>query len=177
LIFSDLFAKKNNFVKNTKMKIAIVYATKYGTTKKVAEKIQSEIGIEKVQLFNLKEFDKIDLSQFDSIFIGGSIYAGRIQKKVSEFCRKNSVSLLRKRLGLFICCMYEGEIAEQQIKTAYPEILLNYATSIKVLGGDIMFDKMNFFEKVIIKKVSGVKESISNINYTKITEMIIEMNK
>ena len=159
------------------MKTAIVYATKYGTTEKVAAKIQSEIGTEKVQLFNLKELDKIDLSQFENVFIGGSIYAGSIQKKVSEFCKNNSADLLKKRLGLFICCMYDGEIAEQQIKKAYPEVLLNHATSIKVLGGDIMFDKMNFFEKVIVKKVSGVKESISNINYAKISEMVAEMNR
>ena len=64
------------------MKIAIVYATKYGCTKKCAEILKSYLHGE-VSIHSAKA-DKINLSRYDAVFIGGSVYMGKIQKEIKN---------------------------------------------------------------------------------------------
>ena len=52
------------------MKTAIVYATKYGCTKECAEILKTYLHGE-VNILSAKA-DKINLSQYDAVFIGGS---------------------------------------------------------------------------------------------------------
>jgi menaquinone-dependent protoporphyrinogen oxidase len=156
------------------MKSAIFYATNHGTTAKVAKKIQIGIGIENTELFNLKYIKKIDLSQYDKILIGGSIHAGSIQKRVSRFCKEHTFELVQKPLGLFLCCM-DKEQASLEFDSVYPELLRNHAKSKKIMGGEFLFDKMNFIEKFLIKKISGVTSTKLMIEEGKIAEMVEEM--
>ena len=156
------------------MRTAIVYASKHGTTEKVARQIQQKLGEDKAQLFNLKNNPKFYLSHFEQVILGGSIHAGQIQKRMKDYYQQNTPELLEKRLGLFLCCMHEEE-AENQFNNVYPQVLRNHAISKKVMGGEFRFDKMNFFEKAIVKKIAGINESVSKINETKIQEFINEM--
>ena len=54
------------------MKAAIVYATKYGCTKKCAEMLKTYLNGE-ADILSAKS-DKISLAQYDTVFIGGSVY-------------------------------------------------------------------------------------------------------
>ena len=157
------------------MKTAIVYVSKHGTTEKTAQKIQQGLGEANTKLVNLKNSSLIDLSQFDQVIVGGSIHAGMIQNRIKDFCNKNTVTLLEKRLGLFISCFYEGETAQTQLEKAYPEILKKHAISCKVMGGEMLLEKMNFFEKLIVKKVAGITQSDSKIKHENIEAFIQEM--
>ncbi len=140
-------------------KYLIAYATKYGTTERAATIIRESLG--EAVACNLKKEPCPDLENFDWIIIGGSIYAGRIQKEVKKFCQKNSDLLRQKKVGLFICCLYDGEKAEQQFREAFPEELRLAARARAIFGGELSFEKMNFLEKFVIKKFIGVKESFS----------------
>ncbi len=155
------------------MQTAIVYTTTHGTTEKVVAKMQDLLGKQDTVTFNLKNKKDIDLSQFEGIIIGGSIHAGMIQKRVKDFCRENMSVLLQKPLGLFICGMNVPEY-QSQLEKAFPEELRKHAKSTKVVGGEFLFEKMNFFQKLIVKKISGIKESISKIDENMIEEFIME---
>lgn len=157
------------------MNTAIIYASSHGTTAKVSHQIAEKMGLDKTRLFNLKEEANIDLSEFDRVIIGGSIHAGQIQGRVKKFCNQNMITLLQKQLGLFICGMNEAEF-ETEFINAFPELLRKHATSSKVMGGEFLFDKMNFFQRVIVRKISGVNQSVSRIKEGKIEEMVNEMN-
>jgi menaquinone-dependent protoporphyrinogen oxidase len=135
------------------MKTLIVYASKYGCTEKCARLISEKLN-EKADLCNLEKAKAADISQYDNVIIGGSIYVGRIQKSINEFCVNNLGSLRSKKVGLFVCCMREGEEAAAQLKTAFPEELSNSAAAKDILGGEIIFGRMNFFDKLIVKKVA-----------------------
>jgi menaquinone-dependent protoporphyrinogen oxidase len=158
------------------MRTAIVYASKHGTTEKVAQNIQKMIGEDKAQLFNLKNNRHFDLAQFDQVVVGGSIHAGTIQKRIKKFVDQHRPELLEKKLGLFICCMHEQE-AETEFNNAYPEILRSHAVSKKIMGGEFRFDKMNFIEKALVKKIAGINDSVSKIDEGKIQELVGEMEK
>lgn len=149
------------------MNTAIIYATTHGTTEKVALKIKELAGSENTFLFNLKDGLPFDLDVFDKIIIGGSIHAGMIQKRVKDFCKQHTLELLQKPLGLYLCGMNEPEYEVQMAKN-FPEILRRHATAMDTLGGEFLFDKMNFFQKLIVKKVSGISESVHKLNDEKI---------
>lgn len=157
------------------MKTAIIYRSHHGTTEKVALMLSQLIGRENTQVFNLKTDKNIDLSAFDKVIVGGSIHAGNVQKSVKEFCTSHMDSLLEKPLGLFLSSMEEKQ-AQEQFDRAYPELLRTHARSCKLTGGEFNFDKMNFLEKAIIRKIGGIKESVSKIDESSIREMVLEMS-
>jgi menaquinone-dependent protoporphyrinogen oxidase len=156
------------------MKTAIIYASSHGTTGKVAMLIQDGLGADSTRLINLKETRTVDLSLFDLLIIGGSIHAGKMQGRVKTFCKKNMVDLLQKRVGLFMVGMNEPEF-ENELNNAFPELLRNHAITSKCVGGEFLFEKMNFFEKLIVKKVSGITENISKISEDKIADLVSEV--
>lgn len=156
------------------MKTAIFYSSNHGTTAKVAELLAQKMTNSQTQIFNLKKLKNTDLTVFDTIIIGGSVHAGNIQSSVRKFCTKNMVELLNKRLALYLCCMNEPGF-DVQFERAFPELLRKKALSSKIIGGEFLFDKMNFFEKAIVKKVSKVNGTVSKIDYSKIEEMAKEL--
>lgn len=155
------------------MKTAIIYASSHGTTEKVANQINTAMG-GTAQLFNLKIFKSVDLSKFDQVIIGGSIHAGQMQGKVKSFCKKNLVDLLQKRVGLYMVGMNEPEF-EAEFNNGFPELLRKHAITSKCVGGEFLFEKMNFFEKLIVKKVSGIDKSISKIDENKVKELVNDL--
>jgi menaquinone-dependent protoporphyrinogen oxidase len=151
------------------MNTLIVYMTSHGCAEKSAMILKDLLGGE-VSICNLKN-DKVPLlGPFDNVIVGGSIHASRVQKKVKEFCNVNEGILLEKKLGLYLCHMEEGEKALKQFEDAYPENLRKKAVAHGLFGGAFDFDKMNFFEKVIVKKVAKVTESISRLDESKIQD-------
>jgi menaquinone-dependent protoporphyrinogen oxidase len=149
------------------MKTAIIYSSTHGTTEKVASRLAEILGIENIKLFNLRNESTIDISVFDTVIIGGSIHAGNIQMRIKKFCKINLLALLDKKLGLFMCGMNEPEY-EKEFRNAFPELLREHASATCIPGGEFLFDKMNFFQRAIVTKISGIKESVSKIDDSKI---------
>jgi len=146
-------------------RILIAYATKYGCTEKCAGMLADKLNQmgQQADLCNLKSGASINLQNYDKILIGGSIYAGRIQKEVSVFCSGNRNALVMKKLGFFICGLSEGETAEKQLETCFPQELLSRASARENFGSQLIFEKMNFMERMIIKKITKKDSDYSNI--------------
>jgi menaquinone-dependent protoporphyrinogen oxidase len=145
------------------MKTLIVYASKYGTTRKCAEKLAKQLQ-NQVDLWDLKTGMPIDLSEYYRIVIGGPIYAGKIRKRVRDFVSQHQAYLLQKELGLFICCLDESEVANQQYNSAYPEELRKHAKASGLFGGEVIMEQMNFLERSIMKMIAKDKVNVSKIN-------------
>ncbi len=158
------------------MKTLIVYATHHGCTKEISEQMKSYLGGD-VSLVNLKKETISSLNDFSRVIIGGSIHAGQIQKRVKAFCQTNLKELQSKELGLFICCMEEGEIAQHQLAGAYPEELIQRAKATACFGGAFDFGRMNFLEKMIVKKVANVKQSTSKVDFEAVRHFSRRMDR
>ncbi|WIV12391.1 flavodoxin domain-containing protein [Proteiniborus sp. MB09-C3] len=144
------------------MNTLIVYASKYGFTEKCVELLSKELT-GKVEIINLKKESNIDISKYERIIIGGSIYIGKIQKEVTEFCSKNLDKLREKRIGLFICGMQEGEAINTEFSQNFNPELIKITEAKEHFGGAFIFDKMNFLEKFIVKKISKITSDKSNM--------------
>jgi menaquinone-dependent protoporphyrinogen oxidase len=141
------------------MKTCIIYASKYGYTEEMVLKMVKESNNEFVS-FNINMNSQIDLSNFDAVILGSSIYIGQINAKMKRFIKANIDVLLTKKLGLFLSCGSE-ENFDNQVKSNFGEILFNHSSSTIYLGGMIKKERLNFLHKFIIsnleKSADGLK--------------------
>ena len=136
------------------LKTIILYATHHGAAEEAAAFLKTRLLDAKV--VDIKKNREVDLLPYDAVIVGGSIHMGRIQSAVQKLLLKESEVLLSKRLGLYLCCMYEGDTARQQFAEAFPKDLRSHARATGLFGGKFDFDKMSFFERAVIKKVAAV---------------------
>lgn len=149
------------------MTTAIIYMSQHGFTARTAHQLQALLP-GTVEIINLYQYPDPDLSPFDTVIIGGSIHFGHIQKGLQRFCRQHQGELMYKNLGLFICCMEKGETARREFEHAFDEPLRRHATATGIFGGEFALERMSSFEKKLIRKIAGVRESISNIDMEEI---------
>ena len=155
------------------MTTLIVYSTKYGCTEKCAKTLAEKLS-GTTEMLNLRVGNVSDLTQYDKVVIGGSIYAGKIQKEVSDFCSHNLNVLKRKRIGLFICGMLQ-EQAEPELHNSYPPELLAHAVAKEFFGGELKFKQLNFVERLAVKMVSKA-DKIVPLDTTKDISAISDVN-
>lgn len=156
------------------MKTAVLFASHYGCAEKCAAKIAGKSAGE-TEIFNLDKSGPGTLDAYDTVIIGGSVRAGKIQKSVRHFCKKNLEALKMKRLGLFLCCMAEGSKAEEQFAQAFPKDLIEAAAAKGLFGGAYDFDKMNWLDKALVKKISGVTASVSKLKEDEVDSFVRTM--
>jgi menaquinone-dependent protoporphyrinogen oxidase len=149
------------------MKTAIIYVSKHGTTEKVARKISETVGARRalLLLINLKTDKNPDITPFDVIILGTPIYAGTPSKRMQTFIKNHADTLTAKRIGLFVCGMEPNrEKQQQELENAYPLALQQQALARHFLCGEFIFEKMNFFERAIIKRIAKTDKSVSHID-------------
>lgn len=140
------------------MKSVIIYATKYGCTEKAANILKQKMSGD-VILVNIMQEKISSLEGYDIVILGGSIYIGKIQKKLTEYITNNLTEILKKKVGLFICAGQKEDIRLKELETAFPTELYNQAVVKDIFGYEFDFEKLNFLDRLIVRKVSGITES------------------
>lgn len=96
------------------MRIAVVFTSKFGATRRAAEYIAKALDAE---IFDIKQqLPSVDV--FDMIVFGSGIYMGRMPRSMRSFLTNNAERLSEKRTALFVCCTMHGEKAEKQLALA-----------------------------------------------------------
>jgi len=158
-------------------RILIIYRSRYGTTSKVSAYLASRLNNAELTIISTGKEKMPDLSSFDKIILGGSIRAGMIQGEIRKIITKNLDTLLSKELGLYLCCMEEGERRQKQFDDSFPEAIRRHAKATGLFGGEFNFDRLNFLEKKIIRKVSGFNDTVSKIDYKAIDKFAGDISK
>ena len=158
------------------MKTLILYASRHGCAEKCATELGKQLKGD-VTALSIKNAGKIDLADFGTVIVGGSIHAGKIQGAVRRFCEDKTEALKSKRLGLFLCCMAEGPKAEEQFTASFPPELIGAAAAKGLFGGEFDFDRMNWLEKKIVKKVAKIDSSVTKIKEDNIREFARVLNE
>lgn len=143
------------------MNTLIVYSSKYGATKEIAERIKAGLKGE-VVLLNAKEDRAVELEKYDTILLGASVYAGNVGKEMKAFCEKHKEALMRKRVGLFFGCLMKGQV-ENYSKNNFGEELVKHFYIAEECGGAFYVAKMNFVERMMTKLVvKSLKDAAGN---------------
>lgn len=153
------------------MKYLIIYDSKTGCTEDCANYIQSKLNDSKI--VKIKEIKEININDYNHFLIGSPIYIGNPRKSIIKFCQKNINELLNKDISFFFCgARPKYEENENGIKNSISNELLTIAKAIDYFGGELRYDKMNFFERFIMKKIQKEQKIETEINYKKIDEFI-----
>ena len=91
------------------MTTAVIYSSKFGSTKKVAEYIAQKINAEAINVKKCK-----DISGYDRIIIGSGVYAGSPSKAITRFVEDNRDKL--SSASLFLTCAYNDEKGANQLE-------------------------------------------------------------
>jgi menaquinone-dependent protoporphyrinogen oxidase len=135
------------------MSVLIVYRSKYGFTERCCRALAQRIKAESV-IVDLASRRVPDPRNFNAVLVGGSIYGGKIQREVARFCDRRADALRTTRVGLFICCLYEGDHAREQLQAAFPDWLTGCAIATGLFGGELTHRGLTLMDRLLVRTVS-----------------------
>jgi menaquinone-dependent protoporphyrinogen oxidase len=141
-------------------KILIAYATKYGSTAEIAEKIGSVLRQAGLPTDVLPVKDVKDLTPYKTVILGSAVYMGFWRKEAVKFLKAYEQALAERAVWLFSSGPTgEGDPVEllkgRLLPPAQQQIADRIRTrDIAVFHGNINIKKLNAFEKWIL---NGVK--------------------
>ena len=133
-----------------KQKIAVIYSSKYGTTKKYANWIAEELSAE---IFDVKSVKIGQLLNFSTIIYGGGLYAGGISG--ISFLTKNYNQISEKNIILYTCSLADVNNIENtnNIKENLKKVLsteMQQNIQIFHLRGGIDYTNLGFVHKSLM---------------------------
>ena len=155
------------------MKTLIVYATKYGATRQIAESIAAEM--DDAVLCDLGNGERADLDEYDCVIIGSPLMAGAVRKEVKAFAMACVNELVTKRLGIFLSGM-QAEGLEEYLSNNFLAELLDAAAVKALLGGIYDPKKCGFFARLVMKMAAKHTRYTSTIDAEKVKAFARQMN-
>lgn len=153
------------------MKMLIVYASKYGYTKEIAEILKNKFN-EDLDLINIKKYKNIELKSYDKIILGTSIYMGKARREMINFVKNNQKELLKKEYGIFLCC---ADKDMDGLKNSFYKEFIENSMVTKRLGFSINFNKMNFSDRTVVRIISRLLNDIHERYDDEIENFVVEI--
>ena len=157
------------------MKVLIAYRTRYGATASCARRLSERLRAQAV-VVDLAGPRPPSATEFDAVLIGGSIYGGKVQREVSSFCDREQRALLARPVGLFLCCLLQGERAEAQLRSSFPDWLTAHAFQTAIFGGILEPRKLHLLDRLLVTSVAPPRRIISRIDPEAIDRMADALN-
>ncbi len=151
------------------MKTLILYASKYGTTAMIAEKIAK--AIDNAVIVDLNQETSYNLNEYDSVIIGTAVYAGNIHKAVKQFFADKAAALKPQSYGIYLCGLEEKH-NEEFFKRNFAADVRRNAKILQEVGGYFDPAKSSFFEKTLMKMITKSSAIQNTINEKALTEFI-----
>lgn len=138
-------------------KALVVYATRCGSTKRVAEIISDELA-KKGYTSELTTPDKSkDVAPYDMVVVGTAIRAGKCMSEAQGFLKAKSNELAAKKTSLFVVCLTmkdDNEKARAEADAYFkPLESLVKPSSKGMFAGAMDFAKVPFLLRPILKKM------------------------
>lgn len=141
--------------------VLVTYATKYGATAEIAEKIgqvlrQAGLGTDVLPTHRVR-----DLSSYKAVILGSAVYVGRWRKEATRFLKANEKVLAEQSVWLFSSGPSgEGNPVELTKGWHFPKVLQPIADRIQpaeitVFHGAVNIKKLNLIEKWMISIVKA----------------------
>lgn len=139
--------------------ILVTYASKYGATKEIAEKI-GELLLQNGEQVDVLPVGKVkDTTRYQVVILGSAIYVGKWPKEAVQFLQANEKSLADRSFWLFSSGptgagdpieLVDGKRVPAGLQETIDRI---QPRDITVFHGNINMEKVNAMEKWAIKSV------------------------
>lgn len=142
-------------------KILVAYATKYGATAGIADKIGQVLGEAGLNVDVLPVGQVKDLDSYQAVILGSAAYIGRWRKEAAKFLKSKEKALAEKLVWLFSSGPTEkGNIEDLMKGWRFPKSLQPIADRIQpnditIFHGATDIEKLSWIEKWMIKKVKA----------------------
>ena len=142
-------------------KVLVTYASKYGATKEIAEKIGEALNDAGVTTDVLPVKQVSDLSRYQAVILGSAVYIGQWRKEAVKFLEANQNALAERGVWLFSSGPTgEGDPFELLEGWNFPKGQQEIADHIQprdiiVFHGNVEVGKLNFLHKFMISKVES----------------------
>jgi len=143
------------------VQVLVAYATKYGATAEIAERI-GQVLREAGLRADVLPADRVgDLTPYQAVVLGSAVYIGQWRKEAAKFLRANETVLAEKPVWLFSSGPTgEGDPVELVQGWRFPGKLQPIADRIQprdvaVFHGAVDGGRLNFIEKWMLKNVKA----------------------
>lgn len=142
-------------------KVLVAYATKYGATAEIAERIGAALRETGLQADVLPAGSVSDLAGYGAVVLGSAVYIGQWRKEAAKFLKANEGTLAGLPVWIFSSGPTdEGDPVELVKGWRLPASLQPIADrigprDIVVFHGALEAEKLNFIEKWMINKVGA----------------------
>jgi len=143
------------------IRVLVTYATKYGATAEIAEKIGQELRQAGLRTDVLPADRVSDLTPYKAVVLGSAVYIGQWQKKAATFLQANEKALAERPVWLFSSGPTgEGDPVQLMKGWRFPKALQPiadriHARDMALFHGAVDPKKMNLIEKWMIKNVKA----------------------
>jgi len=151
----------NKMEDKMKTQVLVTYATKYGATAEIAEKIGQVLRQAGLRTDVLPANRVSDPTQYTAVILGSAVYIGRWRKEAAKFLKTNEKALAEQPLWLFSSGPTgKGDPVKLTEGWRFPKNLQSIAKNIKprdikLFHGNVDTKKLNFIQKFMIKKVEA----------------------
>lgn len=142
-------------------RVLVTYASKYGATGEIAEKVGQTLRQAGLQVDVLPVKNLSDLKPYQAVVLGTAVYMGGWRKEAVKFLKTNEKLLAERPVWLFSSGpLGKGDPLEltkgwRFPKSQGPVIDRIRPRDIALFHGMLDMKKLNFFEKWIIKNVKA----------------------
>ena len=142
-------------------RVLVAYATKYGATAGIAEKIGQVLREARLAVDVKLAGEVRDLAPYGAVVLGSAVYIGRWRKEAVKFLKANEQALAQRPVWIFNSGpLGEGDAAEQAGDLGFPKALRPIADRIGVRDVAIFFgavdlEKLNPLERWMFKNVDS----------------------
>ncbi len=140
-------------------KILVTYASKYGATKEIAEKIGAELRQAGLQADILPVDGSLNPGAYRAVILGSAVYIGKWQKEAVAFLQAHEKALAERAVWIFSSGpsgegdplqLVEGWRLPAEVQPVADRI---HPREVAVFHGNINPQKLNFMEKFAVKNV------------------------
>ncbi|MEI2688639.1 MAG: flavodoxin domain-containing protein [Anaerolineae bacterium] len=142
-------------------RVLVVYATKYGATAGIAEKIGQVLGEAGLAVDIQRAGQAGDPAAYQAVVLGSAVYIGKWRKEAANYLKAHEGALAQRPVWIFSSGpLGEGDAAEQAGDLGFPKALRPIAERINVRDNAIFFGavdraKLNPLERWMLNKVQS----------------------
>ena len=141
--------------------VLVVYASKYGSTREIAEAIGSTLERNGLRADLKSVGEQVDIGSYDGVIAGSAVYVGRIRNEMKRFLADNEKALTQKPVWLFSSGPTDPDENPPEIdgwhqSTALAQIVERIRPKDTVIfGGALERDQLSRFERWIVARVKA----------------------
>jgi menaquinone-dependent protoporphyrinogen oxidase len=146
-------------------KTLLAWASKYGSTTEIAERIGQVLRAAGLTVDVLPVEEAQDLTPYHAVILGSAVYAGQWRRDAVSFLEDNEIALSQRPVWFFSSGPTgEGDAVSLMRGWYFPEAQKPLADRIKprdiaFFHGELDMNKLNFGEKILIK---GLKAPVGD---------------